>query len=399
MVIHFSRTPTTQTQIEKTSKAEEQNGKLASQLEEQKLMHSVLQNDKTIIDEGKIIQESFNRGIGSFTPDIMFEHIVKNYSMATQLFGETLIKLLLGYETTSLQRNLRIPEFTKELKKKIEDKINELKEKKLLNDEGIVTQKGVELASIVLYVEELEQLHTKGLIGKGKTQSQYGERAEVRNYKQGDSYKAIAVRPTIKTAIKRGHTQIAQEDLKTSTKTSKGKISIVYGIDSSASMKGKKLEICKKAGIALAYKAISQNDKVGMISFASTIKDVITPTQDFSTILQTITKISASEQTDFNKAINKTIELFPKDKTTKHLLILTDAIPTAGNQPEKQTINAVTKANDLGITTSIIGIQLDDKGTSLAKEIAHAGKGRFFIVKNLEELDKIVLEDYYAIQA
>ena len=185
----------------------------------------------------------------------------------------------------------------------------------------------------------------------------------------------------------------------TSTKTSKGKINIIYGIDSSASMKGKKLEICKKAGIALAYKAIAQNNQVGMISFASTIKDVIAPTQDFSTILQTITKISASEQTDFNKAINKTTELFPKNKTTKHLLILTDAMPTTGDQPEKQTIEAVTKASDHGITTSIIGIQLDDKGTTLAKEIARAGKGRFFIVKNLEELDKIVLEDYYALQA
>ena len=81
------------------------------------------------------------------------------------------------------------------------------------------------------------------------------------------------------------------------------------------------------------------------------------------------------------------------------MLILTDALPTTGAEPEKETIEAVAQAVGSGITTSIIGIQLDEKGTKLAKEIARAGNGRFFIVKDLDELDKIVLEDYYAVQA
>ncbi len=397
-VIHFS-SQNTKTEPQNTTKAEAIDGKLSSQFSEQKLMHSVLQNDKKVINDGKIIQEALNRGIGSFTPDLMFEHIVKNYSVAAQLFGETLIKLLVGYDGQYLQRNLRIPEFSRELKKKLEDKITEMREQGLIDNEGFVSKQGIELASIVLYVEELEALQSKGLLGTGKTLAVYGEKGELREFKQGDTYKSITIRPSLKLALKRGHTKISEKDLKATTKIAKGKTSIIYGLDSSASMKGKKLEICKKAGIALAYKAIAQNDKVGIISFASTIKDFIAPTQDFSALLHSITKITASEQTNFHRAIDKTTELFPREKTTKHLLILTDALPTAGMQPEKETIEAVSHASDQGITTSIIGIQLDEKGEKLAKEIARVGKGRFFVVKDLEELDRIVLEDYYALQA
>ena len=396
-VVHFSST--TKTELKNTSTAKELTGKLASQFSEQKLMHSVLQNDKNIVDAGKIIQEALNRGIGSFTPDLMFEHMVKNYSVATQLFGETLIKLLIGYDSSYLQRNIRIPEFARELKQKLEEKINELREKGLLDDEGFVSDKGIDLAAIVLYVEELESLQSKGLINSGKTQSQYGEKDALRAFKQGDSFKTIALRESIKTAAKRGHKKLEKEDLKSSTKKSKGSLSVVYALDSSASMKGKKLEICKKAGIALAYRAIAQNDKVGIVSFSSRIKDCIAPTKDFGELLRSITKITASEQTDFHSAVNKTVEILPTDKSTKHLLILTDALPTTGTNPEKATIEAISQACDTGITIAVIGIQLDTKGTELAKEIARIGKGRFFVVKNLDELDRIVLEDYYALQA
>lgn len=387
------------TELAQQSFIQELSGKLASQFAEQKLMHSILNNDKTVIDEGKIIQEALNRGIGSFTPDLLFEHMVKNYSIATQLFGETLIKLLLGYDSAYLQRNIRIPEFARELKQKIEQKIQELTDKGLLDSEGFISPKGIDLASIVLYVEELEQLHAKGLLGQGKTPSAYGERGTTRTLQPGDSYKAIAVRASVKLASKRGHTKLTPSDIKVSTRVAKGKIDIVYALDSSASMRGKKLELCKKAGIALSYKALAHNDRVGIISFASRIKESITPTKDFSSLLHAITKITASEQTDFHTVLEKSLELFSKEKTTKHLLLLTDAVPTVGKQPEETTLNAVSHAADHGVTTSVIGIQLDGPGTRLAQEITKLGKGRFFIVKNLEELDKIVLEDYYALQS
>jgi hypothetical protein len=41
------------------------------------------------------------------------------------------------------------------------------------------------------------------------------------------------------------------------------------------------------------------------------------------------------------------------------------------------------------------GINLDDKGRKFAEKVVQLGDGRMYIVKEVEEIDSIVLEDYY----
>jgi len=88
---------------------------ILSQFDEDKLMKSVLSNDKKTIDDGKLIAESINQGISAFTPDLAFENITKNFTIAKQLYGEKLIRLLAGYNPNYIAKNLGIPEFQKEL--------------------------------------------------------------------------------------------------------------------------------------------------------------------------------------------------------------------------------------------------------------------------------------------
>lgn len=387
-------------EADKFSKAEEYQGKLQIQLLDDKLMHSVLQDDQKTIDDGKIIEDGINHGISAFVPNMMFENIVKNFSIAKQLYGEKLLRLIAGYDPDYLERNIRIPEFQKKLKKEIEERIETLKTEKLLDKEGNITNKGVELASLSLYIEEIDNLIAKGVIGEKihKRSSRYGEKGDVRVFKKGDRYKDIALRKSIKTAIKRGHSKIEKNDLKTFERQSKGAVYIIYSLDSSASMKGNKIHTCKKAGIALAYKAISDKDKVGLVVFGTEVKDSIEPTDDFGFLLNKITRIRASKQTDFKKMIEHASEMFPAQDATKHLLILTDALPTIGKEPEQATLAAVSSARAKGITISVVGIQLDSKGEKLAKKIVKLGNGKLYMVRDLEEVDRIVLEDYYSIR-
>jgi len=153
----------------------------------------------------------------------------------------------------------------------------------------------------------------------------------------------------------------------------------------------------KKAGIALAYKAISEKDKVGLITFGSEVKDFIAPTLDFPFLLREITKIRASRQTEFTNMIRKAIELFPRERVTKHLILLSDALPTVGEKPEEDTLKAISAAKSSGITVSLVGINLDRQGKQMAEKIAQMGEGRVYVVKNLENVDKIILEDYYSV--
>ena len=178
---------------------------------------------------------------------------------------------------------------------------------------------------------------------------------------------------------------------------SRGQSYIVYALDASGSMKGAKIDACKRAGIALAYKAINERDKVGLIVFGSEIKTIVEPTQDFSFLIKSITSARASKQTDLVATLKKSIELFPNQEITKHLILITDALPNIGKEPEKATLQEVSIARNKNITISLIGINLNEKGRKLAEKIVELGEGKLYIVKDVENIDKIVLEDYYGI--
>jgi Mg-chelatase subunit ChlD len=378
---------------------QELEGKLKLENVDDKLMHSVLENDKSVIDEGMLIEEALNRGIGSFTPNMMFEKLVKNFTMTKSLFGEALIRAVSGYDPEYLEKNIGIPEFQRELKKKIEEKLERFKDDGVLDKQGLITERGIELASIILCIQELDNIVPKGIHGERvhKKHSVYGGKQDVRAYRKGDRYKDVAIKKSAKTSIRRGHDSIKIEDLKSFERQSKGEVYIVYALDASGSMKGEKIGVCKKAGVALAYKAIQERDKVGLVVFGTEIKDVVEPTRDFSLLLNSITRVRATAETDIAATIKRAVEMFPNTDITKHLLLLSDALPTKGEDPEKATLEAASAARVSGITISLIGINLDDKGKKLAEKLVEIGAGKLYIVKDLKEIGKLVLEDYYSV--
>lgn len=386
-------------QISEKDEIEELTGKLSFQHVENKLMHSVLENDKETIDKGKLITDCINQGLNSFTPDLIYQQLVKNYSMAKHIFGPSLLKLATGYNPDYIKKNINIPEFQKELRFRIQKNIEKLKEDGLLEKDNEITDKGIELASLVMYFEELDKLVPKGILGEKihKRASIYGSKEDVRNYKRSDRYRDIAIKKSTKLAIRRGHKKLEEKDLKVYERQSKGQSYIVYALDASGSMKGSKIDACKRAGVALAYKAIDEKDKVGLIVFGSEIKTIVEPTQDFPYLLKNITSARASKETDIVTTLKKSIELFPNEDITKHLILITDALPTIGKEPEKETLQEVSIAKNKGITISLIGINLNEKGKKLAEKIVEVGEGKLYIVKDVENVDKIVLEDYYSV--
>ena len=359
----------TKEKFSKLEKAEELSGKLAKQKEENKLMHSVLESDKETIEEGKLLTESINQNLSSFVPDLIFKNLVNDYKLAKQLYGDIIIRKLTGYDSGFVEKNIRIPEFREELKKNIDENIKELKKKELINKEGELTDQGLKLSSLVLYTEELDKLRIKGLgEKKEKKKDIYGDKKDYAPYKK-TRYRDIAVRQSVKTAIRRQHKQLLKEDLRIFEREKKGGISIIYALDASGSMKGEKLGVGKRAGVALAYKAINEKNKVGLIVFGEEVKKVVPPTLDFDDILRSITSIRARAETDIAKTIQRAIEVFGTSNETKHLILLTDVLPTKGKKPEEETLRAVSVARDQEITISVVGINLDKHGESWQKEL------------------------------
>ncbi len=388
-----------ETTVSELSKIDELSGKLEFSDVDDKLMHSVLENDKDVLDEGKLIENAINQGMGAFTPDLMFEQMVDDFSIAKTMYGETILRQLFGYDADYLERNLKIPEFRRLLKRTMAQNLKHLQHEGLLDSTFNITEKAYELAALVMYVEELDNIIPKGIQGEReyKKLSHYGGAEDVKQFKKGDRYKDIALKKSVKMAIRRGHPKLEVEDLKVFERESRGQCIIIYAIDASGSMKGKKIGSCKKAGIALAYRAITRKDKVGLIVFGDEVRAVVEPTMSFPKLLKEIAAVKASRQTDIVKTIRKAVEMFPQEHVTKHLLLMTDALPTAGEEPEKETLEAVAIARNAGITVSLVGINLDLQGSKLAERIAEVGGGKLYIIRDLEQLGKIVLEDYYGV--
>lgn len=360
-------------------------------------MHTVLEGHKETIENGKLIADTVTQGLNSLTPDLIYENLVKDFKVANDLYGETLLKELTGYSNEYIKKNINIPEFKKQIKDKIKQKIDELKDKDLLNKSGEVTDKALTLASLVLYTEELDHLVPKGFGEREyKKKTHYGEKIEVIDYKKS-RYRDLALKASITRSIRRGHETLEKSDLKSYVRDSRGKIAIIYGIDASGSMRGEKLKTAKKAGIALAFKAINEKNKVGLIVFGSEIKKYVEPTNNFLLLIKELASIKASHETDIANTINKAIELFPKHET-KHLVLITDAVPTKGDKPEEDTLKAVSAARNDNITISLIGINLDSEGFRIAQRITEIGDGKLYRVTELEKIDKIILEDYYSVK-
>lgn len=383
---------------EPNDSVEELDGKMGNDLFDQRIMHTVMQAKDETISDGKLVNSSMNQGINSFTPSAIMKNLVQNYNMAKKMYGERFLKAATDLEADYIERNIKIPEFQSELSDRIQGKYKELKDKGLINKDGSFTDKAIKISSLALYMDELEHLLPKGLYGEYKEnkKSPYGERADIRSYRKGDPFRNISIRSSIQRAVKKGKSVVSTDDLMVRERKAKGKISIIYAIDASGSMKGRKLESAKRAGVALSYNAMHNKDEVGLIVFSTDITSEIAPTNDFLRLLYSINTIKAKGQTDMSSMIRRSAELFDSGERTKHLIILSDALPTSGEDPNKKTLEAVNEACANGVTISLVGIKLGKKGLDLAKKIVEIGDGKLYTIKDLDEIEHVILQDYYA---
>lgn len=371
--------------------AEELQGNPGSNDEKEGLPHSQAQMENKDIEDGRVINEAMNRGIGMFTPDAMFDQLTQNYKQAEKLFGKTIIRAIAGYDPRYLETNSSIPEFQRELKERINSNIENYKDKNILDKHGHLTDDALKFATIQMIDDALDVKNPNPFGEKEhKKQDNVGEKQDTRILRQGDLFKDLSAKQSIKTALRRGHDKLIKEDVRIYDRKSKGNLTVIYCIDCSGSMKGEKIRMAKSAGVSLSYKAINDKNDVGLIIFADNIEASLNPAKDFHEITKMLTNIRAKKETNLVKAIDKALEMCTDTRKTYHIILLTDALHTTGDDVH----TAVSTARDRKVTISMIGINLDDKGEELAKEIVDISNGKLSIVQNIDELGQVIISDY-----
>jgi Mg-chelatase subunit ChlD len=380
--------PNEDVSVEEFEKTDELSGKMDSDPEEQKLMHSVMENDEQTIEDGHLIQDALNNGVGNFTPDMLFEKLVKNYEEVEELYGETILREITGFEPSQLERNIRIPEFKRMLKEEMTKRLKKLQERGVLDRQYGLTDQSFLLAALVLVKDELDHLLATGFGQRDQREKRDELSDDITVHKR--AYKNFDLAKTLAIMAKRGHKELKREDIRFHDHASEGKIDIVYALDASGSMKGVKLALAKRAGVALAYKAIENGDNVGLLAFGSGTEVSLAPSKRFMDFVQALVTLKAKAETNIAHAITAAAPMLHGE--SKHLVLLTDGLHTTGT--DEEVLAAAQDAHDQGISISIIGINLDKQGEELSEKIIDITQGRFYRVQNLQEMDLLILEDY-----
>ncbi len=377
-VVQFSRTE----KKEKKTLEKGQSGKGGS-----------LKKDKQdILENAFLIADAVNNNT-FLDSNRLFNNLVNDLKYSNKITGAKLIEKLTGYNEDYIKKNINLPEFRNEIKKKIESKINELKKDGFIDKDGQLTDKAIQIAAISLVNEEVDKIiNTEGKYTNRK-KSTTGYVMDFSS-KKPLRYSDIALKKTIKLAIKRQHKSIEKEDLRSKVRESKGSINIVFAVDSSGSMKGDKINEAKKAGVALIYKALKDNNKVGLLVFRNQIVSKVEVGKNFEEFVKELVKARPRQQTDISLAIREASKMLSNLKGDKWIIIITDVIPTKGDSPIEEMMNEVYKASENNIRISIVGINLDEKGRELAQKIVEATKGKLYAVKNVKNMDRIILAEY-----
>lgn len=387
--------------LESFHEGDELSGKLSSSPDQERLPRSIMDMDDQTIKDGMLVDEAFNQNLSSFMPDMMFKELVTNYKNAKKLYGNTIIRELSGYDPRFIEKNISIPEFQRELKKRLKDSAQNLQERGVVKKGGIFTPEALNTAALFLIDEEYkETFGAKSSLGEQSTlqTDSFGEKSFTRPFKSGDCYKDIALRQTVHTALRRGRTTLDKTDLHTFERESKQKINIIYALDISGSMKGEKLRLAKKAGVALAHRAIRDTNNVGLVLFESEITNTVHLTKDLLTFTKPLAIVSPGKETDIALAIEKSTELLYDAQGIKHIVILTDGLHTTSDEPQRVVGEKVLAASAQHISISVVGINLDPKGLELAQDIVDKSGGKLHGVSEAKDIGGVILADYNALQ-
>ena len=160
-------------------------------------------------------------------------------------------------------------------------------------------------------------------------------------------------------------------------------------IDSSGSMSGEKIQLCKAAA-AEAVKTLRRDDYVGVLTFDGETREII-PLQrigDRSHVVPMIRRIRAGGGTNMYPAMARGHQkLIRADAAAKHMIVLTDGQTQPGDFRE-----LTRDMRERGITVSSVAIG-QGADLDLMRRIATIGNGKLYHVLSPRAIPKIIMRE------
>jgi uncharacterized protein with von Willebrand factor type A (vWA) domain len=211
------------------------------------------------------------------------------------------------------------------------------------------------------------------------------------------SLEVIAERPVVR------NDQISDLDIAIDLLTTKtiGTQSINYAInlciviDRSGSMAGEKLEQAKKSCLDI-YESLNSSDRLTVLAFDDEVVSVVNPQTPPNLVKERIMALEPGGSTNLSKGWYLgllELQTYTTDKHINRLILLSDGQANQGEQKPSTLGSESSRArNEMGITTSTIGIGTDFQEDILAT-LANESGGRFWFIGEAR-IEEIIKEEF-----
>lgn len=226
---------------------------------------------------------------------------------------------------------------------------------------------------------------------------------DIRKYRRGDRYTTLHVKRTLRNIVKKRKSthQIMNEDLRMRELSKEKRCLVLLAIDHSWSMaRSKKLHYAKEAVAGLVFAAKNNRDQTALIAFSDRARILSLPSKQYGQLLEKLTHLRPENETNIADTLVKSRKIMSSStgNTLKHLIILTDGIPTSEidgvtrNQLESQILCESRKLKKMGVRISVVCIrdEFEENDHSLAGKIASIGKGTLSLMRTQDLLNQML---------
>jgi Ca-activated chloride channel family protein len=175
---------------------------------------------------------------------------------------------------------------------------------------------------------------------------------------------------------------------------------IVFVLDRSGSMAGKKIEQSRKA-LEFVLGKLNKGDRFNIVIYDDRIESFAGELVDYNDksykdALLYVRGITSAGGTNIHDALQKGLSYFTHNESPNYMLFLTDGLPTAGDTQEKNIVSHTVTANKFGARVFAFGVG-DDVNARLLDRLSMDCGGKVEYVTPNEDIETAVGGLYSAI--
>jgi len=172
---------------------------------------------------------------------------------------------------------------------------------------------------------------------------------------------------------------------------------LIFVLDSSGSMSGKKMEQAKEA-VQFVINHLEKGDNFAIVDFDDGVdmfsrRIVPANSENKEKALDFVDAIEDSGGTNINDALLRSLEMIELDERPTYVLFLTDGLPTVGVTGTAEILKNVAKANSLHSRIFVFGVGYD-VNTELLDRISLDNRGTSVYLGEDEDLE-VAISNYY----